>query len=86
MITRFNNYPDEEYGFIEGLVSGISDIPDKDGNYIVDITFPYNLKTSYGKVLPQTKQILGTAQIIIKDKRLIENFIQPIENIFRSRI
>ena len=86
VITRLNNYPDEEFGFIEGIVSNISDIPDKDGNYIVEIKFPYNLRTSYGKNLPQTKQILGNAQIIIKDKRLIENFIQPLEKIFRNKI
>lgn len=86
VITRLNNYPEEEFGFIEGIVSNISDIPDKDGNYIVEIKFPNNLRTSYGKNLPQTKQILGNAQIIIKDKRLIENFIQPLEKIFRNKI
>lgn len=86
VITRLNNYPDDEFGIIEGIVSNISDIPDKDGNYIVEIKFPQNLITNYGKKLPQTKQILGNAQIVIKDKRLIENFIQPLEKIFRNRI
>ena len=86
VITRLNNYPDEEFGFIEGIVSNISDIPDKDGNYIVEIKFPNHLRTNYGKNLPQTKQILGNAQIIIKDKRLIENFIQPLEKIFKNKI
>lgn len=86
VITRLNNYPDEEFGFIEGIVSNISDIPDKDGNYIVEIKYPNNLRTSCGKNLPQTKQILGNAQILIKDKRLIENFIQPFEKIFRNKI
>ena len=71
---------------IEGIVSNISDIPDKDGNYIVEIKFPNHLRTNYGKNLPQTKQILGNAQIIIKDKRLIENFIQPLEKIFKNKI
>jgi hypothetical protein len=86
VITRLNNYPDEEFGFIEGIVSNISDIPDKDGNYIVEIKFPDNLRTNYGKNLPQTKQILGNAQIIIKDKRLIDVFFQPFEKIFKNKI
>ena len=85
-IIRLNNYPDEEFGFVEGIVSCISDIPDKDGNYIIDIKFPWGLKTNYGKMLPQTKQILGNVQIIIKDKRLIENLVKPIEKIFKNRI
>lgn len=84
VLTRLNNYPDEEFGSIEGVVSNISDFPDKDDNYIVDIKFPNNLKTSYGIKLPQGKMILGNVQIIIKDKRMIEVLIQPLEKIFNN--
>ena len=31
-----------------------------------------------------SKQMIGTAQIIIKDKRLIETFVEPISKIIRS--
>ena len=84
VINRLNNYPDAEFGFVDGVVSNISDIPNKDGNYIVEISYPKGLITNYGKKLPQTKLILGNAQIVIRDKRLIENFIQPLEKIFRG--
>lgn len=85
-IIKLSNYPDEEFGVIEGVVSGVSDIPDRDGNYTVDIMFPYNLNTNCGKTLPQTKQMLGNVQVVVKDKRLIEKIIQPVEKIFRDRI
>lgn len=85
VIVRLNNYPDGEFGFVEGRVSSISDIPNKDGNYIIGINFPHGLKTNYGKHLPQSKQTLGSAEIITKDKRLIENFIQPIEKLLSNQ-
>lgn len=84
VISRLNNYPDTEFGFVEGKVINVSDIPNKDGNYLVVIGYPKGLFTNYGRHLPQTKQILGSAQIIIKNKRLIENFIQPLEKIFKG--
>ena len=70
--VRLDNYPDKEYGFLTGYVNSISDIPNNESNYFVEITFPDGLKTNYQKTLPLSKQMIGTAQIIVDDKRLIE--------------
>ena len=43
-----------------------------------------NQTVNYGKALPQTKEMLGTAEIVVKDKRLIENLIQPVEKLLRE--
>jgi hypothetical protein len=82
--TMITNYPATEYGYVSGIVTSVSSIPDKDSNYYLEIAFPQGLLTNYGKVLPQTKEMVGTAEIIIKDKRLIEDFIQPIEWFMRE--
>ncbi len=81
VIVRLNNYPYNEFGHVVGNIHSISAIPDKDGNYYVEISFPSGLKTNYGKQLPLSKQMLGEAKIIVKNKRLIENFIEPLEQI-----
>lgn len=82
--TRISNFPDTEYGYVSGVVSSVSAIPDKDSNYYLEVEFPNGLSTNYGKVLPQTKEMLGTAEIVVKDKRLIENLIQPVEKLLRE--
>ncbi len=82
--VRVNNYPDQEFGFMMGKVSNISEIPDKNGNYFVEISFPKGLITNYGKRLPLSKQMSGTAQIIIQNKRLLERFMQPIEKFLKG--
>lgn len=84
--VRLDNYPDKEYGILTGIVNNISEIPDNESNYFVEIKFPNGLKTNYHKTLPLSKQMVGTAQIIVDDKRLIENIIGPISKIIRDRI
>lgn len=84
--VRLDNYPDKEYGFLTGYVSNISEIPDNESNYFVEIKFPDGLRTNYHKTLPLSKQMVGTAQIIVDDKRLIENIVEPISKIIRERI
>lgn len=79
-----NNFPDKEYGFLVGRVKGVSDIPDEESNYFVEIEFPKGLTTNYKRKLPMSKQMVGTAQIIIKDKRLIETFVEPVSKIIRE--
>lgn len=84
--VRLDNYPDKEYGFLTGHVSNISEIPDNESNYFVEIKFPKCLKTNYRKTLPISKQMVGTAQIVVDDKRLIEYIIEPISKIIRGSI
>lgn len=55
--------------------------PKKTIKFFIEIIFPKGLKTNYGKQLPATKQMTGTAEIVIKDKRLIERLLQPIEQL-----
>lgn len=82
--VRLSNFPDTEYGHVKGIVTAVSDIPDKDSNYFLEISFPEGLSTNYGKILPPLKQMVGSAEIIVKDKRLIENILEPIGKVLRD--
>lgn len=81
VLIRLSNYPEEKFGFITGEVASISTIPDKEGNYRVEIHLPKNLTTSYGKNLPLEIELQGTAEIITTNYRLIERFIMPIRKV-----
>lgn len=75
---RLENYPYMEFGMIRGKVRSISPIPEQDG-YIVEICFPEKLVTSYGIPVSYVYKMKGTADIVTKDMRLIEQFIQPLK-------
>lgn len=83
VIVRFANFPDQEFGVIEGAVSSISLVPAED-NYMVEIVFPDGLTTNYGKLLPVSHEMKATAEIVTDDLRLIEHFFQPLKKILRE--
>jgi multidrug resistance efflux pump len=82
--VRLNNFPDQEFGYLEGRVEHISDTPDPDGMYVVEIRFPKGLVTNYGIQLPITRQMQGNADIITEDIRLIVRFFNPIKILLKK--
>ena len=78
VIVRFLNYPDREFGIVTGMVSSISLVP-QEGNYQVEISFPYGLTTSYGKILPVTFEMKASAEIITESMSLLQRFVLPMK-------
>ncbi|WP_321331669.1 HlyD family efflux transporter periplasmic adaptor subunit [uncultured Bacteroides sp.] len=79
--VRLNNYPDQEFGYIKGTVKNISPAPTEDGMYVVEIDLPDGLETNYGKLLPTSRELKGTTDIILADKSIIERLLEPLRNL-----
>jgi HlyD family secretion protein len=78
---RFENFPDNEYGIVKGIVKNISLVPTKGKEttgYTVEIELPNGLNTTYKKELPYLPEMTGQADIITKDISALERFIMPI--------
>lgn len=69
---RLFNFPDREFGLLNGEVQNISLVPDKDGNLLIDVVLTQGLETSYKKSIPFQQEMRGSAEIITEDLRLIE--------------
>lgn len=83
--VRLNNYPDQEFGYVRGQVSSVSPVPTAEGMYVVEVFLPQGLHTNYGKTLPITRDMKGTADIITADLRLIERLFMPLRKIFQNQ-
>ncbi|MEK6155026.1 HlyD family efflux transporter periplasmic adaptor subunit [Flavobacteriaceae bacterium 3-367] len=75
------NYPHHEYGILKGRVEKVSEIPDNDGFYLVDVVLPIELITSYKKKINFKQEMSCTAEIITEDLRLLERFFYQIKQI-----
>lgn len=85
---KLDNYPYMEFGLLEGTISNISMVPvasEKGGHYTAEIELKQKLVTNYKKELPFNQEMQGVAEIITKDRRLIERLIDPLVSIFRER-
>ena len=83
--VRINNFPDQEFGYLIGRVESVSNVPTAEGFYVVEIDFPKGMDTNYGKTLPITRQMLGSADIITEDLRLIERLLMPIKKLLKNQ-
>lgn len=86
---KLDNYPYMEFGLIEGKISNISMVPvnsEKGGFYTAEIELSNKLITNYKKELPFNQEMQGNAEVITKDRRLIERLVEPLVSIFRERI
>jgi HlyD family secretion protein len=78
VIIRLDGYPYREYGTVEGRVAKISHLAfQKDSRspevtYLADVTLPRGLSTSYNRTLQFRQEMVGEADVVAEDLRLIE--------------
>jgi len=78
---KLESYPDTEFGILVGRVKSISIIPNKDGLYLIDVSLPAKLTTSYKREIEFKQEMKGTAEIVTEDLRLIERFFYRFKEI-----
>ena len=83
VIIRFVNYPDQEFGIVEGLVNSISLVP-LENNYLVEVALSNGLKTNYQKILPVSHEMKATAEIVTENLSLLERILMPVKKIFKE--
>ena len=83
--VKFDNYPYMEYGLVRGRVKSVSLVPE-DSFYMVEITFPNGLVTNYDNELQMQSQLMGQAEIITEDLRLIQRIFNPLKSLWKERI
>lgn len=83
--VKFDNYPYMEYGIVKAEVSNISLVPE-DNFYVVEVSFPEGLVTTYGNHLELQNQISGDAEIITEQLRLIQRIFNPMKALWKERI
>lgn len=80
---RLANYPDSQFGIINGYVKNYALTPDKDGNILLDIALPKGISTSFNKKITFKQEMTGTASIITDDLRLIDRIFIQFRELFK---
>lgn len=84
VLVKLQNYPDAEFGTLQGHVESISKVPFKENeinSYSVNVSLPDKLITSYNKKIEFKGEMLGSAEIITKDVRLISRFFYQLKDV-----
>jgi HlyD family secretion protein len=78
VIIKFAGYPFERYGTVNGVVEDIAWVTSKDSTFLTQVRLPGGITTNNGKRLVFRNGMMGTAEIITRDSRLIDHFIYEI--------
>lgn len=78
-----DNFPHYDYGILNGRVSKIALLPNSN-YYRVEIALPDGMKSSQGKMLKFTPEIIGMAEIITDDKTVMQRIFKSFFNIFKK--
>lgn len=82
-IVRLSNYPDREFGVLEGELANISKTPDSEGFLVLEIKLPKQLTTSFGIDLEFQREMYCTVEIITEDLRLLERLLYQLRDLTR---
>ena len=80
---KLSGFPFMEFGMLQGKVSSISLVPEEYG-YIAGIGLEGGMTTNYRQRLRFIQEMDGTAEIITKEMRLINRFINPLKAIVNN--
>jgi multidrug resistance efflux pump len=79
---KLDNYQYNEMGMLQGIVTNISEVPNKD-TYAIDVKLNNGLVTSYNKTLSYREEMKGKADIITKNisvmDRIFFNFKKLVD-------
>jgi multidrug efflux pump subunit AcrA (membrane-fusion protein) len=85
---KFEAYPYQEYGVIQGIVENISLVPqaNKDGDYyLLEMSVNDSLSTTYGKKLLMKQEMQGSANIITEDRRVVDRLFDKWRDLMKNR-
>ncbi len=86
---KLDNYPHMEFGIVEGKIANMSKVPvntESGAFYTAEIILSNNLTTNYNRDLPFSQEMQGIAEVVTKDRRLIERLVEPLVSVIRERI
>ena len=83
VIIKFQSYPYEEYGMVEGVISSFPQLSTQDNKFFFAFAqLPQGLKTNHNKVLTYNYGMTASGEVVTEDLRLIERIFYSIRKIF----
>jgi|688.fasta_scaffold19571_2 HlyD family secretion protein len=83
VLIKFQSYPFEEYGMVEGKVSSPPQLSSQDNKlFFAFVELPNGLKTNHNKTLAYNYGMAASAEIITEDLRLFERIFYTIRKVF----
>lgn len=82
VMVKFNGYPYEEFGYVEGKLNYISEVPVNDTVFLAKVSFPNGFRTNFNKLIKPREGLIGSAEIVTNDARLLTRVLNGFTKMF----
>jgi multidrug resistance efflux pump len=83
VLVKFQSYPFEQFGVVEGEIQTIAAVPSSDSTFRAVISLPKGLQTSSHKTLPFKNGLNASAEIITEDLSVAERMFYEVRKMMR---
>lgn len=81
VFIKLDGFPYQEFGIVSGEIASISPAPES-MHYEVRVMLPSGLTSSHGQTLPFKHEMVGLAEIVTEDLRLVERIFYQLLSAF----
>lgn len=87
VLIRFDSYPHEEFGAVDGRVVRISGVAQEEENggdesfYMATVALPEGLRTSFGRTLEFRQEMQGDASVVTEDLSLFQRIFSQFRRL-----
>ena len=74
VLIKFQSYPFEQFGLVEGSIQSISSVSSADSSFRAVVKLPKGLKTNTSQSIPFKNGLNATGEIITEDLTLLQRF------------
>ncbi|WP_273210926.1 HlyD family efflux transporter periplasmic adaptor subunit [Runella zeae] len=85
VLIKFAGYPFEQFGYVKGIITEISEVPLQDGVFPAKVTLPNGLVTTYHQKLRYRTGMVANAEIVTEDLRLLQRFLFQLRKVGEVR-
>lgn len=85
VLIKFAGFPYEEFGVLQGRITYIAEVLQKDSVLLAKVELPQGLQTTYNKSLVVKTGMAASADILTDDSRLLEKLFYQLRKISSGR-
>ncbi|MBY0477004.1 MAG: HlyD family secretion protein [Chitinophagaceae bacterium] len=85
VLIRLQGYPSEQFGYIKGKVSYISNLPNRNDSFLIKVDLPNGLVTNQQKHLFFRNNLLAYGEVITENRRLFERFTGKLYDMMKRK-
>lgn len=84
VLIKVSGFPYQEFGRLDGSISYISEVANKNSQYLAIVDLGSALETEYGRKLPYSNAMKAEAEIITQKSKIINKFLFTFRKIFNK--